>query len=169
MAEANDAQQPDRPGRLTPAGRRSISRRRMTLLRTGAIAVVMAVALVLLLLWHRGGPHRRDCHGSISRLVHWLDNDRAQHDRFPVVLVGLGQRLGRYSVDHYTYRFEGFGAAGDLPDGTLVVYCRAAHRTAFSEPWRHMAMLRQDQIVVQWIAEQQFEKLKPTAPFLGWR
>lgn len=175
MAEVNRTEHPatseqlDRPGQLRPAGRVSTSRRRMMLLRTGGIAVVMAAALALLLVWHRGGPHRRDCYGSISRLVHWLDSYRAQHDGFPVVLVGLEQRLGRYSVEHYTYRFEGFGAPADLPDGTLVVYCRGTHKTAFSEPWRHIAVLHQGRIVVQWIPEQQFEKLEPTAPFLGWQ
>jgi len=148
---------------------RQAQRRRFRVIRTATVAATMAIAMIFFLLWYRGFPHRLDCYRSMHKLVVQLDQHRQKYGRFPPVIPNPEEVLGRYKGLHYKYRFEGYGAPGRLPEGTIIAYCRRPHHTLFHKPWRHVALWQNGKIAIVWLPEDEFQKTKPRAPFVGWR
>ena len=92
-----------------------------------------------------------------QRVAAAIENYRVTHRRLPQILKFLDIRKGRYSIDHYEYRFEGLGGPETLPQNTLVGYCTRPHVPMFSEPWRNIIVFMNGKVVVGRISESEFQ------------
>lgn len=134
-------------------------RRRTDLRRTLATVIITAVVLILFVVWYKAYPHKLDCQNTAQQIADYLNTYRQKYQSFPIVIDEAEIERGRFPIDHFTYRFSGMGADAHQPDGTIVVYCRAPHRTLFRESGRHVLKVEKDKIVLQWIPEDEFQRL----------
>jgi len=134
-------------------------RRRISLVRTGIITLVTSGILIGFIFWYRDLPQRLDCSRMAQRIAAGLNNYHRTYHRLPNTLEELHVSEGRYTIDHYEYRFLGFGDSADLADGVLVVYCLNPHRSVFSPAWRHVLIAHQGMIVVNRMSEPEFQAM----------
>jgi len=143
-----------------PAGPARVAyRRRISLVRTGIVALVTSAALIGFIFWYRDLPQRMDCYRMAQRIAAGLNESRQVRRRLPSTLDELGVPEGRYQIEHYEYRFLGFGGLGDLTDGVVVGYCQAPHHPLFSPPWRHVLIAHRGIISVSRMSEEEFQAL----------
>ncbi len=143
-----------------PAGAsRIVYRRRISLVRTILVGLIISVALVFFVIWYRTVPHRLDCTKEAHRIAVALDAHVLKNQSFPTILDSLPIKPGRFGTEHFEYCFIGLGGPGNIPDGTFVAYCLQPHRPMFGEPWRNVLIRKNDHLVVQYMTEEQFQKL----------
>lgn len=136
---------------------RILKRRRIGLLRSTMLLMVVGAGLIFLTTWYRTWPQDMDCQRMNQRVATAIEDYRQSHRKLPQILALLDVRRGRYSIDHYAYWFEGLGGPGVLPQGTLVAYCKRPHEPMFSEPWRHVIVFIDGEVVVGRMSEVEFQ------------
>jgi hypothetical protein len=149
----------DRNKNLSPEASRVVYRRRISLIRATLVALIISVALIFFIFWYLTWPHRMDCAKQSQRIAMALENSLRQTESFPPRLESLSIKPGRFGLEHYEYYFTGIGGPGFLPEGTIVAYCLQPHRPLFSEPWRNALIYQKGHLVIQWMTEDNFQKL----------
>ena len=151
---------------------KKLKRRKFDFVRGFILVLTSAAALILFMMWYRSWPQRFDCYRTSIRLANALNEYYDKYHQLPSVLEVLNVKKGRYDISHYTYRFIGFGGSS-LHDGTIIAYCKRPHKSLFNihVPWRHVLIFVNGKIRVQWMPEQEFQKLikhqpKPITPYL---
>ncbi len=144
---------------------KKLRRRRVDIVRGTILALTSAVALVLFMMWYRSWPQRLDCYKTSVRLANALNEYYAKYHQLPPVLEVLNIKHGRYDINHYTYRFVGFGEAS-LHNGAIIAYCSRPHKSLFNihVPWRHVLIFMNGKIKVEWTPEKEFQQIIKTQP-----
>jgi len=160
----------DRGGHKVSAEARYARRPRQVSPYRAIIVVVITSALLLLgVVWGKSWVHKLDCSKVTGRLAAEMEHYRQQHGRFPTDIKVLHIKPGRYRLNHFRYRFAGFGAPAKLADGALIAYCIEPHKRLFGKPWRHVLVFDRGRIEIKWLREDQFQALlkrqKPHPPF----
>ncbi len=150
---------------ITEGDYRRLKRRKIDVVRGIILVLTSAIALILFMMWYKSWPQRVDCYRTSVRLASALNNYYKEYHQLPPILSVLNVRPGRYNLSHYEYRFVGFGA-DKLRDGTIIAYCRQPHKSLFHihTAWRHILVFLKGKIVVQWVTEDEFQKIMKSQP-----
>lgn len=155
---------------VTPVADRILKRRRIDLLRSAVIVVVVGSGLIFFTSWYRSWPQDMDCQRMNQRIAFAVDNYRRVNRKLPQILRFLDIREGRYTLDHYEYWFEGLGGPEVLPEGTIIAYCKKPHEPMFSDSWRSIILFMNGSVIVGRMRELEFrEKIaKQLSPEKYW-
>lgn len=143
---------------------RALREAKRNLVRAIIIILTTSIAMIFFVVWYKAWPQRLDCYRQSVRLASALDKYYIAYRKLPPVLSMLDVKTGRYKIEHYKYRFEGFGYVGRLRDGMIIAYCRLAHKGLFHKPGRHILIYRQGKIDVIWLGEEEFQRIIKTQP-----
>jgi hypothetical protein len=157
--------------RNQPLPPRYLPRRRNSFYHAVLIILITTTALLFFFNWYLKIPQGLDCVRMAQRIASALNNYQKTEHKLPPTLESLALHKGRYGVDHFEYWFKGLGGPENIPDGTIIAYCKNPHVPTFSSPWRTALVLYNHQIVVTRFPESEFQNLikkqKPPEFYFG--